>query len=63
MHDLVDIYTEMTPKMHAKNATPSHPKIGRDAKRRGQVWCAAFVAFFCLHFWRHFGVIFNRIVQ
>ena len=47
LHDLVEIYAEITPKLHAKNATPPTPKIGRGAKRRGQ-FCAPSVSRFFL---------------
>ena len=42
----VEKYAEITPKLHAKNATPPTPKIGRGAKRRGQ-FCAPPVSRFC----------------
>ena len=45
LHDLVENYAEITPKLHAKNATPPTPKIGRGAKRRGQ-FCAPPVSRF-----------------
>ena len=62
LHDLVENYAEITPKLHAKNATPPTPKIGRGAKRRGQ-FCAPPVSRFCAQFWRNFAVIFNQIGQ
>ena len=62
LHDLVENYAEITPKLHAKNATPPTPKIGRGAKRRGQ-FCAPPVSRFCVQFGRNFGVLFNQIVQ
>ena len=45
LHDLVEKYPEITLKVHAKNATPLTPKIGRGAKRRGQ-FCAPPVSRF-----------------
>ena len=45
LHDLVEKYAEITTILHAKNATPPTPKIGRAAKRRGQ-FCAPPVSRF-----------------
>ena len=47
LHDLVENYAEITPKLHAKNATPPTPKIGRGAKRRGQFCAPPVSRFLC----------------
>ena len=52
LHDLVEHYAEITPKLHTKNATPPTPKTGRGAKRRGQ-FCAPPVSRFSAQFWRN----------
>ena len=45
LHDLVENYTEITPKLHAKNATQAAHKIGRGASRRGQFWASGVSRF------------------
>ena len=53
LHDLVENYAEITPKLHAKNVTPPTPKIGRGAKRRGHFCAPPVLRFFA----SIFGVI------
>ena len=45
LHDFVEHYTEITPKLHAKNATQAAHKIGRGASRRGQFWASGVSRF------------------
>ena len=45
LHDLVEHYAEITPKLHAKNATQAAHKIGRGASRRGQFWASGVSRF------------------
>ena len=45
LHDLVENYVEITPKLHAKNATQAAHKIGRGASRRSQFWASGVSPF------------------
>ena len=45
LHDLVEHYAEITPNVHAKNATQAAHKIGRGASRRGQFWASGVSRF------------------
>ena len=61
LHELVENYTEITPKLHARNATRAAliARALRAAANSGRRGCRVF----CVQFWRNVGVIFNDIVQ
>ena len=59
LHDLVENYANIAGK---KRDTPDAQNwLRREAPR--PILCAACVAFFCVQFWRSFGVNLKQIVQ
>ena len=63
LHECVEHYTEITPTLYAKKRdTVATPKLAASRSAAAN-FCLPHVSRFCTHFWRHFGISFNQIVQ
>ena len=60
LHDLVENYAEITPKLHAKETR--RPKLAA-ARSAAANFVRRLCRVFCVQLWRNFGVMFNQIVQ